>query len=454
MTDQNKGFQKRSFQELQAAMRGRWYECLSTLAPELVANYEHSGKRRRHYVCPVHGGQNSDAFRFFDDFNETGGGVCNSCGYKPNGVVMLTWYFEIPTKEATRMVGEWLDDRTVTNHTAPARVFEPVVDTTDYAARMRALKSTAARCLDIKGTPVELYLRKVRKLPEYAISPRIRYHPGVKYTCEINGGRAVKNFGYFPAWVIALRDRSTARNDVCTLHVGYLQQDGSKAEISLDGKKLPSKKSMLKAVPTISGAAVQLFEPEHGILAVSEGFETASSVRAGTYLPTWATLTAGALETMHMVEGVELYIVFADKDKSERGFIAACRFAQRVLEAGKKVLVYYPEDAIPEGQKGIDWSDTWKNCGSAGFPEPLRYNRKTEECKWREMLAEGKNPIDILCTPENQDPKLFDCTEAVERQRARAQAARLARKSANEASASAQAPHEADEDAEEAATSA
>ena len=55
--------------------RGLWADILGELAPELMPAIEAGAD---HVPCPVHGGK--DGFRVFNDFQETGGGVCNTSG--------------------------------------------------------------------------------------------------------------------------------------------------------------------------------------------------------------------------------------------------------------------------------------------------------------------------------------------------------------------------------------
>ena len=66
--------------------RGQWIGLLGRLAPSLEAALARPG---HHVPCPVHGGR--DGFRVFRDVNETGGGVCNTCGAFSDGFALLMW---------------------------------------------------------------------------------------------------------------------------------------------------------------------------------------------------------------------------------------------------------------------------------------------------------------------------------------------------------------------------
>lgn len=400
------------------AVSGKWANVMLDIAPDIVTNLPATSRRYKHGPCPVHGGK--DGFRYFKDFHETGAVMCNTCGMKPNGIVTLAWYLGISAKDATKLVGEWLDKGTVSQVTRVAPPPEPEKPKT-YEREIAAIKRYAAKSLPIEGSPVELYLRRVRKLPAFAVPYAcLRYYPNMKYMEEVKPDEW-RSLGYFPSLLASVRD--CADNDaVRTLHRIYLSENGTKAPV-------PDPKKSMTVIGSMTGAAVQLFKPGR-VLAVTEGIETGLSVKAGTNLPVWATLTAGGMETMHLPKDVELFVIFADKDKSERGYIAACKLAQRILKEGKAVLVYYPEDPIPEDKKGIDWADVWVTRGSAGFPETWRYDRRKGHAVWLETLARQDLSCDPLWTllPENsQDLELFDCRGAEQRQRDLAQQKRLQR---------------------------
>ncbi|MCX2972940.1 hypothetical protein EYC87_04980 [Halieaceae bacterium IMCC8485] len=78
---------------------GLWPDIISRLAPELRAAVQ---SRPRHVLCPVHGGK--DGLRCFNDFDETGGMICNTCGAFPNGYLVLAWTLDIPIQEAVQLV--------------------------------------------------------------------------------------------------------------------------------------------------------------------------------------------------------------------------------------------------------------------------------------------------------------------------------------------------------------
>ncbi len=59
-----------------------------------------------HGPCPKCGG--TDRWRVFDDFEQTGGAICNQCGKFGDGVAVVMWMLGVPFLEAVRRVAEFL----------------------------------------------------------------------------------------------------------------------------------------------------------------------------------------------------------------------------------------------------------------------------------------------------------------------------------------------------------
>jgi len=101
------------------------------------------------------------------------------------------------------------------------------------------------------------------------------------------------------------------------------------------------------------GAAVRLYEPENGVLALAEGIETALAVRLGSSLPCWACVSAWGLESVVLSEAVADVYVMADNDVSGTGQKAANALARRLLTEARRVRVVIPKRA------GADWLDVY-----------------------------------------------------------------------------------------------
>ena len=76
-----------------------WESTICHLVPEFN---QAINNKPRHVPCPMHGGK--DGLRCFDDFDESGGMVCNTCGAFPNGYLVLAWALDLPTKEVARII--------------------------------------------------------------------------------------------------------------------------------------------------------------------------------------------------------------------------------------------------------------------------------------------------------------------------------------------------------------
>lgn len=55
--------------------------------------------------------------------------------------------------------------------------------------------------------------------------------------------------------------------------------------------------------------------------------------------------------------GIKKVEIYADKDRSETGIVAAKKLASRLRDKGIEAVIKLPKASIPEGKKGIDWLD-------------------------------------------------------------------------------------------------
>src|SRR5579883_2046551 len=173
--------------------KGLWSEILGELAPELVPAIEAGGN---HVPCPVHGGK--DGFRVFNDFQATGGGVCNTCGKFANGVRLLAWIRQVTPREAASLVSRWLTG----NRDSPGRVrrFTASFQEPDPSKARASIQRIWAGCVPIRGTLADRYLEN-RGIPRTGISQRLRFHPGLTYFEKVDG--KLRRLGSFPAMVAA-----------------------------------------------------------------------------------------------------------------------------------------------------------------------------------------------------------------------------------------------------------
>lgn len=368
---------------LASTARGRWVELLSVLAPELEEAIDAHNSRTPHVSCPNHGG--SDGFRLFagseTGFNDTGGGICNTCGPQRDGFRMLTWVYaqrENGKVEANFNMGDYPEIlrkayADVAFYLEHGYARNP--DLRNRAPRIMASKSPdelaaqaeqdrqrkehlmmlgqkmwgGARAMD----PLIMAYFKTRKTPDVELSEMMRLNPQTPYHAD-------SGVTYHPAIVMPVSRVDDGKLKVVALHRIYVEEheDGrvTKAPVKAPKKIMPW--------GDLEGAAIRLFKASGDVLAVGEGVETMISIHAMTNLPTWSCVTAWGLETMQIPDGVDTILIAADYDVSGKGQSSALKLAARVEAAGKTAIIMSPQDfynpAIPSHIKGVDWDDAYR----------------------------------------------------------------------------------------------
>ncbi|MDN0076008.1 toprim domain-containing protein [Crenobacter sp. SG2303] len=145
--------------------------------------------------------------------------------------------------------------------------------------------------------------------------------------------------------------------ELVALHRVYLTPDGRKAHPvdPATGEALDAKKLLTAREGAMRGAAVRLYEPEGGMLALAEGIETAIAVRLGSGLPCWAMVSAWGLEHTALPESATDVHIMADHDVSGTGQNAAKKLAKRLLDEAWRVRIHTP--SVP----GTDWLDVYQS---------------------------------------------------------------------------------------------
>lgn len=328
----------------------RWLELLEDKAPELAEAVNSLGN---HVPCPIHGG--TDGFRLFDDAEETGGGICNTCGSFSDGIALLQavngWSFG----EAIQAIQEWLaenrEDEEGVDRTDP--VVNPTNLIEEHPQDPKALAYINTVILE-RAIPGHEAIKRYYNHRHLSIAPpeTIGYVEDERYFDKEKGVKAV-----LPAILAPLQDVNG--DAVCILRT-YLDPDGNgKAGVSA-----PKKLSKAVRPGATKGAAIRLRDPGDGVLGLAEGIETAESAYQATGVPTWATVSAGGMERFEVpeIEGLHRVIIFADNDASGVGQRAAANLARRLVTQGFEVNVLTPLG------KDMDWNDVLTVEGE----EPLR----------------------------------------------------------------------------------
>jgi putative DNA primase/helicase len=331
---------------------GRWIDVLGALAPALTSALRRPGW---HVPCPVHGG--TDGFRLFRDVDQTGGGVCNTCGTFHDGFALLMWVNRWSFPEALNAVACKLGtmDETVPESRG-VQTPRPRPMERDRESVIEALKRVWQQSLDPadrRAAPLRAYLSR-RGLAGADLDGKVvRFHPALGYWKK-NDRNEIELAGRYPAMVALVTDTEGAP---LTVHRTDLMPDGRKAPVP------NPKKLMGYPGDRLIGGAIRLFAPGT-VLGVTEGIETALAVHRRTGMPVWSVVSGNLLERLEPPPKTSLVVVLADRDRSGAGEAAALGLRQRLLQRGIAVAVHLPPGPIPAHAKGVDWADVW--CDRTG----------------------------------------------------------------------------------------
>lgn len=336
---------------------GSWLYILEALAPELEQVIMKPGKR--HIDCPVHGG--TKGFRLFRDAGLSGGGICSTCGPKPDGFSLLMWLRDWCFPEALLAVANVLglaQDRQQKSILLDRLAAKPTppVDDRWLKANLRSVWQASKPIGHPAASPVRLYLQN-RGLDESIRDwPSLRFHPAMPYNDEDG-----KLLGHYPA-LLALVENA---GKPVTIHRTFITQEGKKVPF-ISPKKLMG----VISGSTASGAAICIGVPGR-VLSVTEGIENALAIHEATCMVCWSLISASIMPAFNIPRGVEKLIIWADLDRNSgcrnAGKDAALALAGRASERGIEVEVRFPEGPIPEGAKSIDWLDVLNDKGPNGF---------------------------------------------------------------------------------------
>jgi putative DNA primase/helicase len=341
--------------EVKAAAHGRWGGILSALAPQLQPALDRVG---HHVSCPVHGGK--DGYRVFNDVDDSGGGVCNTCGVHPDGFATLMWVSGMDFKEALKSVTEYLRVGIIARPFGGRTISRQTRKGDDDEKARQALNRVWNESIALSHSdaePARLYL--ARRGISIRQPETLRLHSSLAYFEDR------KEIGTFPAMLAMVQGHG---GNAITIHRTYLTADGYKAPVE-SPKKLMRYPSQRK----LAGGVIRLVEAG-AVLAVAEGLETALAVMEGTKMPVWCAVNAYLLENFYPPPGVSQILVFADKDRPSaqhprgHGQESARRLVQRLWERGIKASAIVPAGEIPAGQRSLDWLDILNRDGKAGFP--------------------------------------------------------------------------------------
>lgn len=330
--------------DLQAVRRaafGRWPDILTALGiPAEVLT------KKRNQPCPACGG--TDRFQFID--KGQGRFVCRALeGQGGDGFTLAMHWLNADFPTALRAVAGVLGmecGTTTPARTAPAPVTAPAQR--DDSAKLRRLWGQAQPIQH--GDPVDRYLAG-RGLVLGSYPEALRHHPALPYWCEVDGQTV--RFGTFPVMLAAV---TSPAGELVGVHRTYLTPDGRKSTIvhPATGEALDVKKLLTAFDGATKGAAIRLYPPRNGELALCEGIETGLAVRLGSGLPVWPCVSAGGLERVVLPEDVTDVFIMADRDANGTGQKSAERLARRLLSEARRIRIHTPTTP------GTDWLDVYQ----------------------------------------------------------------------------------------------
>lgn len=388
-----------TFDEVKRAASGRWSGIITQLCGPVLS--EALQKYGDPVDCPVCGGKKK--FRVFDNpnrgFEQTGGCICNHCGPRFDGLRTISWlqgdsdsgqdinarnqvadllrlsdvqplqYKRSPSSRQSYSRGSSSQPQPASPPEAVSTQSATAVETPKpvYRAAPNAKSMWAAwkHTVDVmhpSAAPMRRYLVG-RKLPMSKDLPHelvLRFHPNLDYYQKDENTGDLIHHGSHPAMMaLLLRPDGTP----ACLHRTYLTPAGLKAD-------LPNPKKLWNCFTDepLAGSAIRLY-PSGKILGITEGIETALSVRLATRMPVWAIYTCEIMPYVYIPPHVEHVVIWADKDKSMAGQKKALELQTRLREEGRvRCDIALPEVPIPRGTKGVDWADLWVKHGAAKFP--------------------------------------------------------------------------------------
>ncbi|CAA6815258.1 MAG: Unknown protein [uncultured Thiotrichaceae bacterium] len=350
--------------QVQGNASGRWFEIFQALDTRLSKAASNAGG---HVPCPA-GIGGSDSFRFEISSNTDGHAFSNQADNRKlsDGFGVLIWLNGWSFPDTLKRVADYLDDNRGRVSTQPTTT---TPDTEGWKRKAVALKRMLDRAASVPNESVRAYYyNRGLELAAGIASPSLWYHKGVSISYR---GQTIKDGG---SWVTvpAIIGRMSGSQGWTGAQIIRLTKDGYKAsEFMRDAieqatgtrPEQVSDKQLLKTVPNMSGSAVRLGKAE-STLCVGEGLETMLAVALA--LDTRSVASAGTavlLERLEIPPQVNRLLIFADKDRTERGLQAAEVLRDRVKDQ-MEVKILLPPSPVPGDAKGIDWLDDIKNLGS------------------------------------------------------------------------------------------
>lgn len=334
--------------------QGKWGAIIGTRYPALAGALTIPGVSR--CTCPVHGSSKEvgDGFRVYKDFEQTGGGVCNTCGSRSSGIDLIMWLENCSSHEALKI----LESELGIDSKSPVR---PKTRTPSPAPKPKQEDSEAIK-------KREQTLEKIWS-EATPLSELDNNHHAIRYFVETRGINSVglvksqKNIRFNPELFYASREEGQSKlpGFVSLFHTSNGQSVGLHRTF-LDPKG-PVKADVLKPKMMLKrldqrlngGIRIQGSEPLTSHVNICEGLETAMSISYSTGKSIIAATTGTLLGAWKPLKGVRYVTIWCDNDINRAGQNHSEHLVGRLEDLGIKTRVLCPKR--PHDTESVDWND-------------------------------------------------------------------------------------------------
>ena len=338
---------------------GHWPGIIGSMYPDLAPIMQRPGQLR--CACPIHGsskGAGGDGFRLFDDFVQTGGGICNSCGAFPTAIDLVMFLSGCDKFAAVEQLKQQMGLSSSGRSFRPRRFKVPVIDPKNARVdQLKAMdrKKLLARIWSEAKSLNELpddhqaisYLRDVRGIGsvEFIRGQRhMRFHANLYYArSDIEGEPPV----CFPGIVSMMHG---ADGKAVGLHRIFLDTDApKKAPVDKPKKILRCLEQKLNGAVRIIGRA-----PATTHVNVCEGIETGLAISYSTGHPVFAAGYATLVKSWQAPASVRFVTIWADRDEGRAGINHALQLKERLTSEGLSCRILEPAYLNTASE---DWND-------------------------------------------------------------------------------------------------
>lgn len=353
------------FDLVKSEAKGHWPGIIGTMFPDLTQIMHKPGDQR--CACPVHGsskGAAGDGFRLFNDFAQTGGGICNSCGAFPTGIDLVMFLAGCDKFEAVNMLKRQMGLGMEQRQIRPRRFSAPIVpprneqlDRLKIKQRRELLTGiwSEARPLDeLTDTHQAIaYLRDLRGIGAESFIRRqrhMRFHPDLYYARSDVEDRPPVTFPGIVSMMHGMDGKAVG------LHRIFLDRDKpQKAPVDKPKKILRCLEQKLNGAVRIIGRV-----PPTAHVSVCEGIETGMAISYATGHPVFAAGYATLVQSWKAPAFVRAVTIWADRDEGEAGMNHASKLKERLLDERIACRILLPSFNRTSSE---DWNDVLLDQG-------------------------------------------------------------------------------------------